>query len=211
MLFRSLRSVLGLANQLASFLPNLAHVTQPLRDLLRKNTAYVWTQAQEESFQELKSLLTSPLVTQSFNPSKDAYVISDASRSGLGYLLIQKNDQGNPVLVQAGSKSLSPAEFNYSVSEIELTAVVFAMSKLRHYLLGAEKIYLLTDHKPLCRIISNGLENYDFSPRLRRLKERLTPYNLQVTYLPGEFNASDRKSTRLNSSHSQQSRMPSSA
>ena len=52
-----LRRLLGMANQLGKFSPNMAKITQPLRSLLNKNCSWYWDTPQEESFAQLKSEL----------------------------------------------------------------------------------------------------------------------------------------------------------
>eukprot|EP00094_Tigriopus_californicus_P014340 TCALIF_13906-PA protein Name:"Similar to Tf2-9 Transposon Tf2-9 polyprotein (Schizosaccharomyces pombe (strain 972 / ATCC 24843))" AED:0.17 eAED:0.23 QI:71/0/0/1/0/0/4/0/378 len=63
-----LRSFLGLANQLGSFMPDLAHATIEMRKLLKKDIAFVWLSTHEQEFKKVKDLLTSPALVKPFNP-----------------------------------------------------------------------------------------------------------------------------------------------
>ena len=115
-----LKGFLGLAQTLAHFLPDLAHATDPLRGLLRKNVAYQWLPDQQQAFQKTKEILTSNLVLKPFNPAYITELITDASRIGLGFVLLQQDPlTGNKHLIQCGSRSLNDAETRYAVCELE--------------------------------------------------------------------------------------------
>ena len=75
-----LRSFIGLANQLDSFIPDLANMMVNLRPLLKKGTTWVWTTDMEEDFQRVKILLTTTTTVQTFNPNLDTILMTGASR-----------------------------------------------------------------------------------------------------------------------------------
>jgi hypothetical protein len=82
----SLIGFLGLVNQLGHFLPDLAHLTVDLRQLLKKNVEFMWLQPHQEAFERIRQLLTSPLVVKPFNQKLKTELLTDASRlKGLGY------------------------------------------------------------------------------------------------------------------------------
>jgi hypothetical protein len=64
-----LRSFLGLAVQLGGFVPDLAHLTEPLRPLLKKNAVFLWLPEHAEAFDRVKKALTSPMVVKYFDPA----------------------------------------------------------------------------------------------------------------------------------------------
>ena len=112
---------------------------------------------------------------------------TDASRTGLGFLLTQTDKKGNTGLIQCGSRFLSDAEGNYAVVEIEALAVQWAILKCRHYLLGA-KFKVLTDHKPLVGVMnSKDIDSFS-NARLQRICSKLIGYQFEVCYLPGKVN-----------------------
>ena len=61
------RSFLGLAQQLAAFVPDLAHMMSTLRPLLKKDIAWTWADDHEKSFEEVKALLTSQMIIHPFD------------------------------------------------------------------------------------------------------------------------------------------------
>ena len=82
-------------------------------------------------------ILTIPSGTESFT------IYSDASRKGLGCVLMQKEK-----VIAYASRQLKSYERNYPTHDLELAAVVFALKIWRHYLYG-EHCEIFTDHKSL--------------------------------------------------------------
>ena len=81
-------SFLGLVNQLGIFIPDLAHVMQELRALLKKNVAYVWLKEHQDRFEKTKELLLENLLIRPFNSDLKTCLLMGASRlKGLGCLL----------------------------------------------------------------------------------------------------------------------------
>jgi hypothetical protein len=84
----TLRGFLGLVNQLGHFLPDLAHLTVDLRQLLQKDVDFMWLQPHQEAFELIRQILTSPLVVKTFDKKLKTELLTDASRlKGLGYVL----------------------------------------------------------------------------------------------------------------------------
>jgi hypothetical protein len=101
--------------------------------LLRKNTPFEWTEKCEESFQELKKRLTTTPILALPESSKDYTVYCDASKIGLGCVLMQDRK-----VIAYGSRQLKPHEVNYPTHDLELAAVVFGLKKWRQFLYGAK-------------------------------------------------------------------------
>ena len=114
-----------------------------MTELLKKDTKFKWTKECEASFQELKKrLVTSPVLILP-DQRKDYEVYCDASRRGLGAVLMQ---EGRVVLY--ASRQLKPHELNYATHDLELAAVMHALKTWRHFLIGNHcEVY--TDHKSL--------------------------------------------------------------
>jgi len=99
--------------------------------LTRKVTKYEWMEQCEEAFWELKKRLTSAPILALPNTDQDFIVYSDASRSGLGYVLMQESR-----VITYASRQLKTHERNYPTHNLELAVVVFALKIWRHYLYG---------------------------------------------------------------------------
>ena len=86
---KQVRSFLGLANYSRRFIENFSKFAKPLTELLKKDKKFQWTPKCEESYQELKRRLTSAPVLAPADTKRDFEIYCDASRQGLGCILMQ--------------------------------------------------------------------------------------------------------------------------
>ena len=178
-----LRSYLGRVNYYQRFFPNRAASWSILYDLLKKDEPYVWTKERQEAFENIKEYLTSDPVLHIFNPSRDTYLISDASRVGIGAVLKQKDENDVMVPIAYFSKRLTSYQKNYSVPELECLGIVEATEHWRHYLYG-RKFFVITDHQPL-----QWLQRMKTpSARIWNWKIRLADFQMEILYMPGKEN-----------------------
>ncbi|KAL4011419.1 hypothetical protein IC575_028477 [Cucumis melo] len=149
-------------------------IATPLTQLTRKGAPFVWSKACEDSFQILKQkLVTAPVLTVP-DGSGNFVIYSDASKKGLGCVLMQ---QGK--VVAYASRQLKSHEQNYPTHDLELAAVVFALKIWRHYLHG-EKIQIFTDHKSLKYFFTQK----ELNMRQRRWLELVKDYDCEILYHP---------------------------
>ncbi|CAB4000247.1 retrotransposon-like family member retr-1 [Paramuricea clavata] len=87
---KEIERLLGTVNYLAKFVPNLATITAPIRELLKKDIEFYWSHEQTKAFDEIKEILTQQPVLKFFDPTKPVIVRCDASQNGLGAVLIQE-------------------------------------------------------------------------------------------------------------------------
>ena len=167
------RSWLGLVNFVARYIPDLATVSEPLRQLTKKGVEFVFGDEQRKSFQELKRRLCSTKTLAYFDPEAQTQLITDAGPVGLGGVLIQIQD-GVPRAICYVSRALTDVERKYSQTEKEALAIVWACERLHLYLYGIT-FELLTDHKPLEMIYSTRSKP---SARIERWVLRLQQYNI---------------------------------
>ncbi|KAA0040547.1 pol protein [Cucumis melo var. makuwa] len=173
-----IQSFLGLAGYYRRFVEDFSRIASPLTQLTRKGTPFVWSPACESSFQELKQkLVTAPVLTVP-DGSGNFVIYSDASKKGLGCVLMQ---QGK--VVAYASRQLKIYEQNYPTHDLELVAVVFALKIWRHYLYG-EKIQIYTDHKSLKYFFTQK----ELNMRQRRWLELVKDYDCEILYHPGKAN-----------------------
>ncbi|KAG8503702.1 hypothetical protein CXB51_001695 [Gossypium anomalum] len=172
------RSFLGLARYYRRFVNGFSIIAAPMTRLLRKDVKFEWTEECQQSFKELKKLLTEAPVLVQLELGKEFVVYSDASLNGLGCVLMQERK-----VVAYASRQLKPHERNYPTHDLELAAVVFALKIWRHYLYG-EKYRVYTDHKSLKYLMSQK----DLSLRQRRWLELLKDYELVIDYHPRKAN-----------------------
>jgi hypothetical protein len=173
-----IRSFLGLAGYYRRFIPIFSSIAKPLTRLLEKGVLFVWSSDCEASYQTLKSKLVDALILALPESGKHFTVYTDASRIGLGCVLMQEGR-----VIAYGSRQLRKHEGNYPTHDLELAAVVFALKSWRHYLYGkACDIY--TDHKSLKYIFTQK----ELNLRQRRWLELIKDYELSIHYHPGKAN-----------------------
>jgi hypothetical protein len=124
---KSLRSFLGLASYYRRFIPCFSSMGQPLYALTRKDAPFVWTGSCEEAFRRLKNLLTDAPILSYPDFEKEFFLETDASGTGLGALLTQKQDTGLNQPIAYASRTLQSHERNYGVTELEALGVVWAI------------------------------------------------------------------------------------
>ena len=139
------RRFLGLASYYRRFIQNFARIAEPLRELTRKTASFHWTQACEGAMKELKARLTTAPVLAYPSFGRPYTVETDASISGLGAVLSQMQPDEKLHPVAYASRSLSAAERNYTVTELETLAVVWALTRFHPYLYG-QSVTVITDH-----------------------------------------------------------------
>ena len=184
----ALRSFLGLANQLGTYLPDLAAASTKLRVLLRKNVSWVWTPEHDDEFNALKNLLTSATIVKHFDPSLRSVILTDASAAGIGFALVQHGPDGAPRLISCGSRSLNPAEKRYAPVELEALGAVFAIQKCSFYMLGSPTTFtLITDHQPLIGFFQRPL-NECTNSRLQRMRLKVVGANVRFEWQAGKHN-----------------------
>ena len=146
--------------------------------LTLKGESFDWNDKCEESFQELKNRLTTTPVLITPVSGEKYTVFYDASRVGLGCVLMQKGR-----VVAYASRQLKKHEENYPTHDLELAAVVFALKLWRHYLYG-ESLEVFSDHKSLKYIFTHR----DLNVRQRRWMETLEDFDFSLQYHPGKEN-----------------------
>ena len=182
----TLRSFLGLANYLGGFVPNLSQTTSALRGLLKKNVGWTWLSEHQDSFDETIKTLLNHTVLQHYNPNIMCELLTDASNlNGLGFALTQVDDTGRRGVIQCGSRSLSSAERNYAVVELELLAVVWAIRKCRVYVAN-RAFRVVTDHRPLVGLVSKDSLDYLDNRRLVTLLDKISGYDFEIVWVPGK-------------------------
>jgi len=179
---KGVRSFLGLASYYRRFIPGFSDIASSMIALTRKNKSFVWDEKCEEGFNQLKKCLIEPPILSYPDLSKQFYLTTDASNVGLGAVLSQYWEGEERVIAYA-SRTLQPAEKNYSTTELELLAIVWAVKRFRPYLYGKE-FKLITDHKPLIHLNTS----MSTSSRLQRWKLALSEYNYTIEYKKGSEN-----------------------
>jgi hypothetical protein len=126
-----IRSFLGLAGYYLQFINDFSKIAKPMTRLLEKNKDFDWTEECQVNFEELKKRHTSAPVLILPDITKKFDIYCDATRQGLGCVLMQDGQ-----VVSYASRQLRKHEENYPTHDSELAAVVHALKIWRHYLIG---------------------------------------------------------------------------
>ena len=118
----------------------------PLNELLKKRQKWIWSKECQNAFEEIKKCLLSDLALAHFDPQKELIVASDASDYGLGAVLLHRLEDGSTKPIAHASRSLLPAERNYSQIEKESLAIIYAIKN---------SIYSFMAGSLHCRLITN--------------------------------------------------------
>ena len=120
---------MGMANHLGKFILRMADLSEPLRQLLRKNSVCSWDEAQQKAFLQIKNDLMSPEVSARYDPNRSTIIAADASLTALGAVLLQVQDDGKRCPVCYTSRSLTDTVQRYAVIEKEALAGTWACEK----------------------------------------------------------------------------------
>ncbi|GKA96705.1 putative reverse transcriptase domain-containing protein [Tanacetum coccineum] len=173
-----IRQFLGLAGYYRRFIEGFSKIAKPMTKLTQKKVKFVWGDKQEAAFQLLKQKLCSAPILALPEGSEDFIAYCDASKKGLGAVLMQREK-----VISYASCQLKIHEKNYMTHDLELGVVVFALKIWRHYLYGT-KCIVFTDHKSLQHI----LDQKELNMRQRRWLELLSDYDCDIRYHPGKAN-----------------------
>ncbi|GFW49723.1 retrovirus-related Pol polyprotein from transposon 17.6 [Trichonephila clavipes] len=127
-------------------MPNPGKV-QPLQEH-GDDSKFTWGSDQKESFEKLKTALTSEPALGLFDEKAPTELHADASGYGLGAVLVQIQ-KGKEKVIAYAPRTLTKAERNYSTTERECLPFVWAVAKFRLYIFGRH-FKIVTDHHSLC-------------------------------------------------------------
>ena len=180
---KEVRSFLGLTNYYRRFILDYAKLAAPMYGLLRKDIKFEWTAECQTAFDTLKNKLVNPPIIGYPNMKGHFYLTTDACKTGIGYVLTQKDNNKKDVVIAYGGRALRDNETRFSVSELEMLA---AKEGIIHYgpYLQDKTFTLITDHQPLKAIHKFKASN----KRLGDMAIFLQGYQFNVEYKTGKSN-----------------------
>src|ERR1700753_930860 len=176
------QSFLGFTNFYRRFIQDFSDVARPLHDLTKKDTAWTWSQKEQDAFDKLKQIITSAPVLIFPQDNKPYRLEADSSNYASGAVLSQEGEDGKWHPIAFYSKSLSPVERNYDIHDKEMLAIIRALEEYRHLLEGTQHEFeIWTDHK--------NLEYFMSAKKLTRRQARwslfLSRFNFKLIHRPG--------------------------
>ena len=175
------KSFCGVVNYLSLFCPDLQKFLKPIVELTRKGRPFIWGEAQEKAFREVKLRLKNPPVLHLPKAECRFILYSDTSIEGTGSSLWQIQG-GKPRLIGYASKTLHEACSRYSVTELEMTGLLVNMNLWKD-LLKHREFDAAVDHAAVAQIMKAKTE--PATTRIMRLLDRLSAYSFNLYYVKG--------------------------
>ena len=191
-----MRSWFGLVAQV-SYAFASAERMKPFCQFLKPGTKFQWNDALNTLFQETKDLIINEINhgVEIFDKSRPTCLATDWCKDGIGFWLLQKHctcPTSKPFccpdgwkITLVGSRFTSGAESRYAPIEGEALAVVDALDRARHFVIGCPDLTVAVDHKPLLKVLGDRRLDDIPNPRLRNLKEKTLRYRFKMVHIPG--------------------------
>ncbi|KAG2222128.1 hypothetical protein INT45_007564 [Circinella minor] len=177
---------LGLCGFICRHVQDYALKTAQLVNLTKKNQPFIWDEAAEKTFIEIKEELMKSITLSFPDKYKEYHLYCDASDIAIGAVLCQVQDAGDLRLICFISRKLQPAEVRYAIVEKELLVIVYALRKLRKYL--RDKAFTVwTDNSAVRYLFAKGVDNTS-SIRLQRWVLACQEFKFKTRHIPGKLN-----------------------
>ena len=178
---KQVKQLVAMGSYYRRYVRDFASIVRPMIDLTKKGKKFIWTEACDRSFEQMKkALLSADVMGYPLNEAGDFILDVDASDIGIGGILHQMHGDREKVIAYA-SRSLNKAEKNYCITEKELLAIRYFIEYYRQYLLG-RRFRVRSDHQALIWLFRLK------EPRgkIARWLEILSQYDFSVEYRPGK-------------------------
>ena len=189
-----IKSFMGFVGYYRRYIKDFCKIADPLTNLTRKKVPFVWDEKCNRAFETLKEkLMEPPILAYPRFDGTEFILQTDASYTGLGYILAQVQD-GKEKVISYGGRSLKNPERNYSTTELEALAVVEGIKKYTPYLQHTVNFKVITDHCALKWLFSKKPSG----GRLARWALKLQSYKFTVVHIPGRNNSNADALSRIN-------------
>ena len=176
---------LGATGYYRDLIPGYARKAAPLSELTRKNEKFVMNKRRLEAFNTLKRDLLSDHCVAFPDINKPYNLYTDACDYAMGAVLTQTDEKtGKEKAVYYISHQFNDVQRRWATIEKEAYALVYAVEKLRPYLLGCPGIFAYTDHKPLLCLFTQQMRN----TKIQRWSILLSEFRVKISYIKGENN-----------------------
>ena len=179
-----LRSFVGAAAMLSSYIPDFGNIKGILNPLLSTKTAYLPSQRQIEAFNALLFAIQDAGMLHQPEAGVPMFLRTDASIIGLGALLYQLDPAGNIKPLYYLSRALHDTETRYESRKLELLAVKWSLASLRSWVIGCDDLTIITDHESLVSCLDKSHSN----ATINRWCAEISEYAPKFQYRPGVSN-----------------------
>jgi len=122
-----------------------------MRELLRKDVKFHWTQECDRELEYLKKASTKPPILRPIDPWLPIYVQVDSSKFGFGTAILQRDTDGNFYVIQYGAKATNPAQQKYNSDDLECMALIYALKSIEPIAIN-KPIIVITDNSHLLHL-----------------------------------------------------------
>ena len=183
---KQVRSFMGFCNFYRPFIFQFSHIARPLNQLTKKDTPWEWGPKQQQAFETLQKRITSEPVLMQPKLEEPFEIEVDASGYAVGAILIQRDKTGKRHPIAYFSATLTDAECNYDIYELEFYAIVRALCHWRQFIAGSpHKIKVYTDHQNL----QYWKQPHKIPRRIARQAQEIMEYQLELIHIPGKTNS----------------------
>jgi len=179
---KALQRFMGAVNFHREFSPNFARIAAPLESHRNTKGKIKWTPELRKAFDSVKQIFADDILLRMIDWTKTMYLTTDACLTGIGAWIGQKDENGVLQPVICASKKLTPTQQRWSATKRELWALMWAMNKFRHYLIGRWFIARV-DHKPLVEMLKNRM-----TVMTEGWIDTILTFNFTTEYLPCQNN-----------------------
>ena len=184
------RSFLGFMNYYHKFIPGYAQVVRPIHQSVsgdnanKKKTLVNWTSECQVSFEHLKHLCSQTPILTYADYMKPFQLHTDASESGLGAVLYQKQTDGTKSVIVYASWTLSQSEWNYDAQKLECLALKWSVTERFHEYLYGGHFEVYTNNNPLTYVLTTA--KLDATGQWWVVS--FANYNFKIFYKSGKLN-----------------------
>jgi len=194
---KEVRGFLGLCGTVRVWIQDYSKLARPLTELVRKDIAFEWTEERQESFDQLKHLVSSAPALRSIDYASEKPIILsvDTSHIAVGFILSQIDDQGRRRPARYGSLPMNEREGRYSQPKLELYGLYRALRHWRLFLIGAKSLHIEVDAK----YIKGMLNEPDLQPNnaMNRWIQGILMFDFVLIHVPAaQFRGPDALSRR---------------
>lgn len=163
------------------YIKSYAHIMEPITRLMRKSEEFTWSNQYEQAWNQIKSMYQNAPILIAPQWDLEFHVHIDASNIAVGVMLAQNPIGKCDQPISYASRLLNSAEKKYSTREREALAMVYALNKYRHYLLG-NKFVFFVDHMALVYLVNKP----QVSGRIARWLLLFQEHEFTMVYKPGK-------------------------
>lgn len=190
---KEIKGFLGLVGYYRRFIKDFAQLTKPMTKCLKKGAIIIQDEKFKQCFKDCQTILTTDPILRYPDFNKQFILETDASDYALGAVLSQKFEDNKEHPIAYASRTLNDTEVNWSATEKELAAIVWAVKHFRPYIYGTRPI-LRTDHKALLWL----RQKKDLNKKLLNMKLALEEYEFgALEYKKGKLNQNADALSRL--------------